>query len=216
VRQTLLGVLCGIVLVTSSSFAAATQATPSPGISISMNAERIYRVMATVPLSDRKAVFKGLSPAMKAEVWRVHFRRFSAENALTPAQAAIMAAARELFSEDLYAISTTDPAWESQVHVPLQFLEESARNFFPRELLLAAFGQIGPADAASSAVSSGVPAGHITGHGLTPVAELTSQCTCTQASDMCFFGTCSGGICYFDTGCGFGWRYDCTATCHRD
>jgi hypothetical protein len=213
-RKTLSVVVCGIAL-TASSFAAAPAAAPSPEVAISRRAERIYSVMSAVSVEDRKAVFRGLSPSMKAELWQAHFRAFNAAHALSPAQAAIMAAARDLFSEDLYAISTADPAWESQVHAPLQMLEQSARNVFPPELLQAAFGQVGPLEAEGSTAESSRPAPHL-GRGMRPIADMPSSCTCSEASDWCFIGTCSGAICYFDTGCGFGWRYDCTAQCHRD
>jgi hypothetical protein len=209
----------GVLSLAASPLAAAvSQPTPSPTSGVSLSAaERIYVVMASVPMSDRKSLFRALLPAMKAEVWHVHFRKFAAENVLSPAQAAIVEAARNLFSEDLFSIQKSDPAWESQVREPLQRLEQSARNVFPPDLLIAAFGQLGPDDFEGTTAAANV-ASHSLRGGLTLAPLMVSECTCSEASDWCFSGSCGGAICYkpeSDTGCGFGWRYECTSKCTR-
>jgi hypothetical protein len=68
--------LCALVLMAGTSIAATgTLSSPGSGLEASATApERIYSVMANLSLSDRKTVFRGLSPAMKAAVWRAHFR----------------------------------------------------------------------------------------------------------------------------------------------
>ena len=194
-------------------------ATPSESRIERPAPKAIYRDLVTLPMPDRKAAFRALTPAMKAEVWRVHFRRFAAENAVSPAQSAIIEAAHDLFSEDLFSISKSDPAWESQVHVPLQRLEQSARNVFPPGLLLAAFGQLGPGDVGGTAAAVSVSDSLAARSGLTLNPLMVSECTCSVASDWCFFGSCGGSICWkadSDTGCGFGWRYECNAKCERN
>jgi len=206
------------VLVTGTAFAATPVAPDLRMDRTVASSEQIYRAMTSLPLTDRKAVFRGLLPAMKAEVWRVHFRKFAAENSLSPAQAGVIKAAHELFTEDLFAISKSDPDWEGQVHVPLQRLEQSARNLFPPDLLLSAFGQLGPGEVGETA-ALGLTDSHNVRSGLIPTPMMVSECTCSVASDWCFFGTCGGAICWkadSDTGCGFGWRYECDSKCHRD
>jgi hypothetical protein len=211
--------LGAFVLMTGTSIAA-TGASPAAPLRTAVSAEtseRIYGVMANLPLADRKVVFRGLSPATKAAVWRAHFRQFSAENALTPAQATIIQTAVNLFSEELYSVSKTDPTWESQVHEPMQRLEQSARNVFPQDLLSAAFAQLGP-DGSSEALE---PVQTATGRrGFTPMPQQASECTCSDTSDMCWWGSsCGGSVCYAsggDSGCGFGWQYECNGKCHRN
>jgi hypothetical protein len=177
----------------------------------------LYRNLSALSMHDRKVAFRSLSAPMKAELWKVHFREFAEQNALSPAQQGIVEAASTLLSADFYAISKTDPRWESQVHVPLQRLEMSARNLFPRELLMAAFAQIGPVDSDVAAMSIVTPEEKVGGLIVRP--EMVSECTCSMASDWCFNGHCGGSICYLtgdDWGCGFGWRYECDAKCERD
>jgi hypothetical protein len=220
-RVTIGAFLCALVLVTGTSIAATgTSSAPALGNEASATAaERIYTVMANLPLSDRKAVFQGLSSAMKAAVWRAHFRRFTSENVLTSAQKGVIEAAISLFSEDLYAVSKTDPAWESQVHEPLQRLEQSARNVFPPDQLLSAFGQLGHSADAGEVTAAGLSNTPSLPSGLRPTPLLVSECTCSEASDWCFFGSCGGGICWradSDSGCGFGWQYRCDSKCNRN
>jgi hypothetical protein len=210
--------MCILVLATGAVFGATSVAPGSQTETTAASADRVYRALIKLPLADRKAVFRGLLPAMKAEVWRAHFRTFAAENTISPEQAAIMEAAHNLFTEDLFAISKSDPAWESQVHVSLQRLEQSARTLFPPHLLLAAFGQLGPGEGGEAAAVS-VSDTHTVRSGLVPAPLMVSECTCSVASDWCFFGSCGGAICWkadSDTGCGFGWRYECDSKCNRN
>ncbi|MGA8808110.1 MAG: bacteriocin fulvocin C-related protein [Thermoanaerobaculia bacterium] len=187
-RATIGNFLCALVLVTGTSIAATgTSSASAQGMEASATApERIYTVMVNLPLSDRKAVFQGLSSAMKAAVWRVHFRKFSSENVLTSAQKGIIEAAIGFFSEDLYAVSKTDPGWESQVHEPLQRLEQSARNVFPPDQLLSAFGQLGHSADAREVTAASLSNTPVLPSGLRPTQLLVSECTCSEASDWCF------------------------------
>jgi hypothetical protein len=218
VRKIIVTLMCILVLAAGAVFGATPVAPGSQTQTTVASADRVYRALTNLPLADRKAVFRGLLPAMKAEVWRAHFRTFTAENTISPQQAAIIEAAHDLFTEDLFAISKSDPAWESQVHVPLQRLEQSARTLFPPQLLLAAFGQLGPGDVGETAAVS-APDMRALRSGLVPAPLLVSECTCSVASDWCFSGSCGGAICWkaeSDTGCGFGWRYECDSKCNRN
>jgi hypothetical protein len=176
-------------------------------------AGRLYVVIAALPATDRKVVFRGLSSEMKAAVWREHLNKFAATHAVSAAQAQIISAVRTFVTPDVFAIGKSDPAWESQVHLPLKMLEDSARNVFTPDVLAAAFGQLGPEDLSVSSSSTSTATGlkH-------PIAQQVSDCTCSVTSDECWFGTCGGSICYRsdgDYGCGFMWRYACDAKCER-
>lgn len=57
---------------------------------------RSTTVMRTVPVSDRKALFRGLSASMKASVWIAHLDNFSSTHALSPAQEAVINDAKSL------------------------------------------------------------------------------------------------------------------------
>lgn len=221
-KRTAVAFMGALAFLTGNVFAATgSQLEANPRTEIKLAAAaRIYGTLAMVPVPDRRAVFRGLSAAMKAEVWRVQFRNFSVENSLSPAQLAVMAAAQSLFTEELYATSKADPAWESQVHEPLLRLEQSARNIFPPDLLFEAFGQLGPSDTESTAAAINPSEPRHFGRGLTPIPQQVSECTCSEASDMCWWGSsCGGSICYRsadDSGCGFGWAYECSGKCHRN
>jgi hypothetical protein len=212
-RQIASALVCLLLTVPGAVLAATPPEVERPA------PEAVYRNLVTLPMPDRKAAFRALTPAMKAEVWRVQFREFAAENVVSPAQAAIIEAADNLFSEGLFSTSKSDPDWEGQVHVPLQRLEQSARNVFPPDMLLAAFGQLGPGEVEGTAAAVSMSDSHAARSRLIPAPLLVSECTCSVASDWCFFGTCGGAICWkadSDTGCGFGWRYECDSQCNRN
>ncbi|MBV8543741.1 MAG: bacteriocin fulvocin C-related protein [Acidobacteria bacterium] len=202
-------------------FAAKPQVTPSapPAVASAgeIGAARLYSVIAALTVTDRKAVFRGLSPDVKAAVWRVHLDNFKATHAISPAQVQLIGAIQSFLTPDLFAIPKTDPGWETQVHVPLKMLEDSARTLFPPDMLAAAFAQIGPDDlsVSSSSLSTAASLRPVSG----PIAQMVPECTCSEVSDQCWLGTCGGAICYRsedDSGCGFMWQYRCDSKCRRD
>jgi hypothetical protein len=221
-RRTIFGLAATVLSLSAPLFAAAPR---DPHVVLrpeGAEAAAIYNVMITLPESDRKVVFRGLSAAAKAAVWRAHLDEFSTQHVLTRAQIGIINAVRTLLTEDLFALRQTDGDWESQVHVPLQRIEQSARSLFPQDLLVDAFSQLGPAEVGNVAAASlkSVTTASELGRHLTPSPQLVSECTCSEASDMCWFGnSCGGGICWFndsDWGCGFGWAYHCDSTCRKN
>jgi hypothetical protein len=223
-RRFFFGLMVGAVLL-PSSLVAATPAGSTPAVRHGDDeaGRSIYNVMATVPVADRKVLFRGLSASMKASVWRAHLDNFSSAHAVSPAQAAVINEAKSLLSDELFAVHPTDADWESQVHAPLQRLEESAKNLFPQDLVVEAFGQVGPGDTGEALIET-VSRQRISASGLrnslVPLPEMVSECTCSDVSDMCWFGSsCSGSICYrsdSDGGCGFMWAYQCDSKCSKN
>lgn len=218
------GLMVGALLLPSSLGAASPAgSTPIVRHSDDEAGRSIYNVMVTVPVSDRKAVFRGLSPSMKASVWRAHLDSFSSRHAVSPAQAAVIDKAKSLLTEELFAVHSGDANWETQVRAPLQRLEESAKNLFHQELVFEAFGQVGPDDS-SDAVMETASRQRISASGLRPgllpLPEMVSECTCSDVSDMCWFGNyCGGSICWrsdSESGCGFMWDYTCDSKCQRN
>lgn len=167
-----------------------------------------------MPIEARKVVYRSLTPAAKAALWRHQLGRFVEENNLTPAQRAIVADAMALASPDLFSVKLSDPQWTTDVKPALQELEQRAKAAFPSQLALAAFGRLGPEDPVEPLTPIAfTPA--TTASGRTVHPQLPSNCTCTQESDFCW-GTCGGGVCYTtDGGCGWWWQYDCVAMCQR-
>lgn len=181
-----------------------------------VTATRLYNAIVSLPVADRKVVFLGLSPDMKAAVWQEHLDNFKSTHVLSPAQLQLLIAVQNFATAELFATQKNDPLWEAQVHTPLKLLEDSARNAFPPDVLAAAFAQLGPDDTAVSVSSVSRAAGLRTSG---PMAQMVSDCTCSVASDQCWFSTCGGSICYRsdgDYGCGFMWRYQCDAKCERN
>ncbi|MEK6375022.1 MAG: bacteriocin fulvocin C-related protein [Acidobacteriota bacterium] len=208
--------------------AAASLNAAAPGGDRPRTAEReamdtLYGVLATMPVTDRKVVFHGLTPMAKAALWTIHLERFSAEHQLTSEQKALIGQAIALSSPAMYSVDISNPNWESLVRAPLREFEEKTRAVFPHDLAAEAFAQLGPSDvpavAAGGLTSAGsAPQAEGLSRGLKPVPLLPSECTCSTESDWCWgFSTCGiGGVtCYRSTdgGCGTLWRYDCNSKC---
>ena len=205
----------GIVLAAKPQ--GTTLATQPVASAAEIGAAHLYNVIVALTVTDRKVVFRGLSADMKAAVWRAHLDNFKATHAISPAQAQLISAIQNFLTPELFTIRKTDPSWEAQVHVPLKLLEDSARTLFAPDMLAAAFAQIGPDDVSVS--SSSVPAATSLRPVSGPIAQMVSECTCSEVSDQCWLGTCGGAICWRnedDWGCGFMWNYKCDSKCRRD
>jgi hypothetical protein len=149
-RKTLIGLL---VMFIVTSLNAATPDGESPRTAERERMNALYSVMATLPVPDRKVLFHGLTPAVKAALWTIHLEKFSAEHSLSPQQKALIAEATLLFSPARYSIDRGSPDWENVVQGPLREFDERAKAAFPRDLAIEAFAQLGPGDAIGPVVA---------------------------------------------------------------
>jgi hypothetical protein len=213
-----------VLLVTVAVTASLTAATPAgdrPRTAEREAMDTLYSVMATMPVADRKVVFNGLTPIAKATLWSIHLEKFSTEHDLSGDQKTLVAEAVALLSPSIYALDRSSADWDSRVNAPLRAFDEKARAVFPRDLAIAAFGELGPGDATDVSLQAVPDAPHaqaIRPGSLKPVPLMPSNCTCSTVSDWCWgFSSCgiSGTTCYRSTdgGCGTGWTYDCNSSC---
>jgi hypothetical protein len=171
--------------------------------------EVIHSVISSLPIAERKAVFREMAASMKADLWSLQLRKFIGVHPdLSAEQLAITAAAATLLVPRTFELSTASPEWEAEVGEPLRRLETAARMQFPREMLVEAFGRLGPDE---SAETTARPAkGLIRRVG----PQNVPNCNCTRASDWCLFSDCGGAVCYASTdGCGWWWQYACSSKC---
>jgi len=215
-RKTVIGFL---VMSVAASVYAATPGGERPRTAERESMDALYSVMATLPVSDRKVLFHGLTPTAKATLWTIHLERFSAEHRLSAQQRGLIAEAAVLFSPTMYSVDRSAPEWEKAVHVPLREFDERVRAAFPRDQAIEAFAQLGPSDVIGVMVTEESSPSHVQAlrPGMKPVPLLPSNCSCSTDSDWCWgFSSCGiGGVtCYrSDDGCGTGWNYQCNSRC---
>jgi len=172
--------------------------------------EIIHSAISSLPIAERKAVFREMSASMKADLWSLQLRKFIAIHPdLSREQLAVIAAASALLVPRTFELSTASTEWEAEVGEPLRRLETAARMQFPREMLVEAFGRLGPADESTEPTATSVKS--VIGR-IEP--QNVPNCNCTRASDWCLFSDCGGAICYASTdGCGWWWQYACSSRC---
>jgi hypothetical protein len=169
--------------------------------------QAIYSVLSAHDVSARKAVYRNLAPEMKAALWRVQLRRFAQSVELDQRQRDLIGAAMQLLSEETFSNAPAD----AELQRSFVQLEEQVRLAFPRALAAEVFARLGPAT--DKSIVSVTPKG---GRIAVEARSTVPNCSCSQASDWCFSGTCGGGLCYsVQSDCGFFWRYDCTGVCNE-
>ena len=179
------------------------------------DANRIYNVMAAVPVAERHVLFRNLTPELKSALWTLHLRQFLNDPRLSAEQRELVAEAIPLLNPTAYEQHCD--AMAEDLNEPLNRLQESVRSLFPRELATIVFSNLGAPDAdalnATAQLAQRLP--HVVQSEGRPLIVLEAQdCTCSRASDWCWWGTiCTGSPCYPVSGCGFGWRYQCTNYC---
>ncbi|HEX8151639.1 MAG TPA: bacteriocin fulvocin C-related protein [Thermoanaerobaculia bacterium] len=168
--------------------------------------EIVYRTISSRPMAERRAIYRALSPAVRAALWKRQLDTFLSEHPDAPAeQRELVGLALTLLTARTFELQRGTPEWDGEVGAPMQRLTEAVRRVFPRHTAAALFAQLGPADPARELASG---SGRWRG-----VTHSVDYCDCTRADDWCWFSDCVGSICYKDEGCGTWWQYECTSRC---
>jgi hypothetical protein len=180
------------------------------------DAHRIYQIIAGAPLANRHVIFRNLSPELKSAVWTIHLSQFLDDPRLSQPQRQLVQVAITLLVPLAYEKSA-DPSLDD-VSEPLTRLEQSVRNLFPPDLAASVFGMLGPppkSDETSAPVLPRTLSPIGTDRRIAiPLGGAVPDCECSRVSDLCLWDTtCMGSPCYVVSGCGFGWKYQCTSMC---
>jgi hypothetical protein len=157
--------------------------------------------------AQRAAIFNAVTPAVRAELWREHLRRFATRSDLNDAQRAFILQARANLSAATY--TDRDPAlrreqsrtfWASAA--PLFPLAEHRRAWF-------VLGEVTTPARSLSAATGGSSAVNL---------KLAQNPACNCNGDdgwlMCASGFCGGGVtCHLVWACGPEWQDMCDGWC---
>lgn len=187
------------------------------------DAETVYRIISSRAVAERRAVFRNVTPEMKAALWRVHVRHFlNSHPALSEVQRNVIAQFLTLINGDLYRPLPDDPQWEAQIGLPVTRMQESASSVLAPEQYREALTMLGPLpDPASpdsltfaaAALSNERRAGTIQPDYC--VGCYAPDCECNLGDNWCAWGqTCFGDNCKSDSwGCGTVWQKICNGMC---
>lgn len=176
---------------------------------------RAYDDMSSMSMANRKNAYRALSSSMKAAIWAHHLRKTLVEHPeFTPKQVELIKEYLSLLTPQLFGVESSTPEWWAHVDVPLQELEQRARDIFDPNLARTVFadlaGQSG--ERPSSSVLEQTASSGRSKRRLTPNIPY---CECSTVSDFCLTGyKCVQGGCYFTSeGCGTLWSYSCIGLC---
>lgn len=182
------------------------------------DAATVYRIIASQKVSDRRVLFRSMSPEMKAALWRVHLQEFLAANtALSNEEQTVI----RQFIPELTAVyfgpHTDDPAWEAGVAIAR--MQQSASAILPPAVYRAAFGVLGPApqspdEEVIEPLTTALRTRRIQNENCIGCSGAP-DCECNLGQDLCIFGKCSLDNCKGESiGCGPWWNWPCNGMCH--
>ncbi|HKO58929.1 MAG TPA: bacteriocin fulvocin C-related protein [Thermoanaerobaculia bacterium] len=209
--------LCLVSLVLPSI--AAAQSAPAE-----RDVELVYRIVSAQTVSERRVVFRSVTPEMKAALWRAHVRHFlNSHPELSEAQRGVIAQFIAVIVPDLYRQRPDDAEWQALIGLPFARMQQSASAILTPDLYREALATLGPAetDAAPAAQAAAKAA-------TSRKAPLKTQpdycvgcwnapdCECNMGDNWCGWGqTCAGDNCKSDSwGCGTMWQSICNGMCH--
>lgn len=174
------------------------------------NASPTLDDLAPFTRAQRVAIFNAIGPAVRAELWREHLRRFATRDDLTDTQRAFILQARA----DLSAASYTDrdPALR---RAQSRKFWASAEPLFPSKAHQRAWFLLGEGTTANTShVSPAAPREN----SLLPVNLAQPQvCNCNNADGwlVCASGVCGGPPCQVTWACGFEGQDRCDGWCEQ-
>lgn len=182
------------------------------------DASRMYGIISAVSPSDRRVVFRNLSPELKAALWKIHLSQFLEAPSLSIPQRQLVQAAMALCIPAVYE-NGVDPNREN-VSEPLARIEQSIRNLFPPDVAANVFAMLGPPpttdDPSTPRVMIRTSSSIGTIRRVVPLDDVP-DCECSRVSDYCSTwggnAICIGGPCNQVSGCGTFWGYKCTGLC---
>ncbi len=118
---------------------------------IEEKAVRIYSNLSLLSISERKALFQGLTPELKSEIWRVQLRSFLSKHPdLTDKQRQAIESLIVFLKPQVYEIPQDSPEWEEKVNKPLQNLTKRIYELFPSEVARELLNVLGGSESAVS------------------------------------------------------------------
>lgn len=241
-RKNILVLLALLVMSVSLDFhftasSAQTIAEQQAQSGVEQEASRLYSTLSSLSINDRKTLYKGLTPELKSELWKVQLRSYLSKHSdLTDKQREAIEGAIAFITPQLFKIPQDSPDWEEKVDKPVQLLTKRILEVFPREVareLLTILG--GPEPLVSldlRRINSGLGlinsgCGRATQEanlGLNKKQPLIFRlisgsfaqvsCDCSRRSDWCLqeqeciISNCEQNCC-----CGFFYLYTCNGEC---
>jgi hypothetical protein len=133
--------ICLVSLALPSASAAPTDPSADRDAAI------VYRIVSAQTVSERRVVFRSVTPEMKAALWRAHVRQFLASHpSLSEAQRAVIAQFLTVIDAELYRPRPDDPEWQAMTGLPFARMQQSASAVLAPELCREAFTVLGPPD----------------------------------------------------------------------
>ena len=158
--------------------------------------------------AERVAIFNAVTPAIRAELWREHLRRFATRSDLNDTQRAFILKARA----DLSAATYTDRDPTLRREQSRKFWA-SAEPLFPSKAHRRAWFVLGEVTTLSTSRDQPTTTKRMSV--MTVNLSQYPPCHCNNFYGWieCPSGICGGEICDVDLGCGPEWLHECNGTC---
>lgn len=231
-----MNIILGFSFMTSLAQTTAEIQTQSE---VEEKAVKIYSNLSLLSISERKALFGGLTPELKSEIQKVQLRSYLSKHPdLTDKQRKAIESAIVFIKPQVYEIPQDNPEFEEKVNKPMQLLEKKMLEVFSREVVRELLNVLG---GSQSAVSLNVErinfvlelsnpgcarAKRETNSWLTKkiqtqqpfkqtsVSFAEAQCACSvDSSGDCFAGKCYFTNCSQQNWCGRWYAYVCNGDC---
>jgi hypothetical protein len=172
------------------------------------NASPTLDDLAPFDRAQRVAIFNAVGPAVRAELWREHLRRFATRAELTATQRAFILQARA----DLSAASYTDrdPALR---RAQSRKFWASAEPLFPRMDHRRAWFVLGEMTTPSTSHRLTAAAGPPPALATSLLLHPTCNCNDFFGWFDCYSGVCGGGTCNVEWACGPEGQHECHGRC---
>lgn len=209
---------------------------------IKEKAVRFHSNLSLLSISERKALFGGLTPELKSEIWKVQLRSYLSKHPdLTDKQRKAIEFAIVFIKPQVYEIPQHNPEFEEKVNKPMLLLEKKMLEVFSQEVVRELLNVLGGSQSAVSLnvqrikfvsglgksgcasttqqTNSWLPKNKIQAQQpfkQTSVSLVFDQCACsTRSSGDCFVkDTCLSDGCSQQNWCGRAWAYVCDGDCY--
>ncbi len=118
---------------------------------IKEKAVKIYSNLSLLSINERKALFGGLTPELKSEIWKVHLRSYLSKHSdLTDEQRKAIESQIVFLTPQVYEIPQDSPEFEEKVNKPMQLLKKKMLEVFSREVVRELLNVLGGSESALS------------------------------------------------------------------
>jgi hypothetical protein len=223
-RKNILALLLSLVISVSQSFAFTTSLAQTSGnrqeqSRIEQEAAKLYNTLASLSLSERRTLFRGLTSELKSEIWKTHLRSYLSKHPdLKDEQKEVIQRAITFMNPELYDIPRDSPEFLEKVHRPMQLLEEQLLQVFSRDVareILSVPGGPEPKQEENPTLPPVVSKKTSLVSKLnSPKVRSAEECGCSSRSDWCPQDlSCHNLGCSPRCCCGSMWLYTCNGEC---